>query len=223
MEVHPFVCCSHESSKHSPEDCPGLHQLFRILQDPTIQENQVTVLSRTSNRYSKDDGFAEFLCAAAKEIHPRCQVRAAGGFCHPIATLRKIDNKRIAANKELGNHSNVTDTLERLDENEEKQADINALALSLKKNDPESLLPIIESACNHNGVLSEDHCSRLRTYTLARFAEVEDGSTTVQDAVTATHSFIHAAFMGQVLSPQLLNAVWAIYNRVYLRQRTHLV
>ena len=72
-------------------------------------------------------------------------MRAAGGFCHPIATLRKIDNKRIAANKELGNHSNVTDTLERLDENEEKQADINALALSLKKNDPASLLPIIES------------------------------------------------------------------------------
>ena len=63
-------------------------------------------------------------------------------------------------------------------------------------------------------------CSRLRTYTLDRFAEVEDGSTTVQDAVTATHSFIHATFTGQVLSPHLLNAVWVIYNRVSLPELT---
>ena len=46
------------------------------------------------------------------------------------------------------------------------------------------------------------------------FAEVEAGSTTVQDAVTATNTFIREKFTGQVLSSQLLNAVWVIYNRV---------
>ena len=167
IEVHPFVCRSHNASRHQPVDCPGIYSLVHILLDPIIQKHEVIIIARTSNRYGQSDDFAGFLQAGVKAIHPNCTLRAADGYFHDIVELRRIDCDRVAANGNLdGNHKNVTQTLERSDENEEKQADIYALRMSLKKDDPASLLPMIESACNHNGVLSEDHWSRLRTYRL---------------------------------------------------------